>query len=71
MRHQVMFRRSIVGWFNVYLVSDPLRPFVNVPPTTFERFFPNVNHRASIGCIDVGQDVVTTLFDVTSEVAAV
>jgi hypothetical protein len=51
--YQIMFRRTIVGWFNVYFVDHPDRPRVNLAPEAFHAILPDVDPRVAVGCCEV------------------
>ncbi|MEH7460180.1 hypothetical protein V7183_24145 [Bacillus sp. JJ1127] len=45
---QVYYRKTIVGWYNVY-ISETERS-VNISPQQFKELFPHVNPNTQYGC---------------------
>jgi hypothetical protein len=61
-QYQIRFVRTIVGWFNVYLVDHPEQLRVTLSPDQFEALFPGVSNKAKYGCNQIDYDEVVKLF---------
>jgi len=59
--YQIMYRRTIVGWVNVYLIDHPDRPCVNLSPEAFHAILPGIDPRTAAGCREVDFDTLQEL----------
>lgn len=59
---QVKYVRTIVGWYNVYLVNYPKVNPVNLSPEQFREIFPSISPKARLGCDEIDRTYVKTLF---------
>lgn len=48
---QIMYKRTIVGWFNVYLIGT--NQVLNMPPEVFAELFPESSANVVVGCTDI------------------
>lgn len=46
---QIKYVKTVVGWYNVYL-NNEIEPF-NMPPERFFKLFPQVDRKATLGCL--------------------
>lgn len=59
---QIKVVKTIVGWFNVYLVHDPVRPPVTLSPEKLSGFIPSLSPRVKVACLEVNSEVAAELF---------
>jgi hypothetical protein len=59
---QVKFVKTVVGWYNLYLVDYPHVKPVNLSPAQFAEIFPDVSPKARLGCDEIDRDFAKTLF---------
>ncbi len=57
----VYYRRTIVGWWNVYPAGSDDQ-FVNLNPEEFFELLPQVSRRAFAGCAEIGITTARELF---------
>lgn len=62
MNVQVKFVRTIVGWYNVYLVDYPSVKPVNLSPDQFAEIFPATSSKARLGCDEMDKSFAESLF---------
>ena len=56
----VYYRRTVVGWFNVYISGT--EQFVNLNPEEFTTLLPQVSRRAFAGCAEISVTAARELF---------
>ena len=59
---QVKYVRTIVGYYNVYLVDQPGEPRATISPNRFRELFPQVSSKAKYGCDTIGYEAAIQLF---------
>ncbi|MEK5500770.1 hypothetical protein [Bacillus sp. FSL M8-0168] len=57
----VYFRKTVVGWWNVYPAGSDDQ-FVNLSPKEFFALLPQVFRRAFAGCAEISVTAVSELF---------
>jgi hypothetical protein len=65
MLNQVRIVRSIVGFFNLYLVDHAEQPRVTVSPEKFAELFPSFSPKLRFGCGEISQVQAIELFGET------
>lgn len=51
---QIKYVKTVVGWYNVYLNNEI--ESVNMPPCKFFEIFPQVDRKATLGCLVATDD---------------
>ncbi|MDF1510191.1 hypothetical protein PZE06_18820 [Robertmurraya sp. DFI.2.37] len=59
---QVKFVKTVVGYWNLYLVDYPHVKPVNLSPAQFREIFPEVSPKARLGCDELDRTFAKTLF---------
>lgn len=59
---QVRYVKTVVGWYNLYLVDYPHIKPVNMSPAKFAEILPEVSPRATIGCDELDRKFAESLF---------
>jgi hypothetical protein len=59
---QIRYTRTIVGFFNVYLVNRPELSFVTLNPDKFYEVFPTVSEKVLYGCGELPYSAAESLF---------
>jgi hypothetical protein len=62
MPRQIRIVRSIVGFFNLYLVDHAEQPCATVTPEKFAELFPTFSPKLRYGCGEISQAQVAQLF---------
>jgi hypothetical protein len=62
MPKQIRIVRSIVGFFNLYLVDHAEQPQVTVSPEKFAELFPSFSPKLRFGCGEISQALAAELF---------
>lgn len=57
---QVYYRKTIVGWYNIYIAET--ERFVNIAPQQFNELFPQVSSKVQCGCGEISYVVFEALF---------
>jgi len=67
---QIRYVKTIVGWWNLYLVNGDPKPPVPVPPSKMSELFGEVSPKAKFGCGEISAAQAEKLFgDSLEEVA--
>lgn len=59
---QIKVVKTIVGWFNVYLANDPVRPPVTLSPDKLSGLIPSLSPQVKVACMEVNSEVAAELF---------
>ena len=59
---QVKYVKTVVGWYNLYLVDYPNVKPVNLSPVQFAEIFPEVSPKAKLGCDEIDRTFAKSLF---------
>ncbi|NPC94025.1 hypothetical protein HOO54_17825 [Bacillus sp. WMMC1349] len=57
----VYYRKTVVGWFNVYRAGSDDQ-FVNLNPEEFQKLLPEVSRKAFYGCAEISEKTARKLF---------
>lgn len=59
---QVRYVKTVVGWYNLYLVDYPHVKPVNLSPAQFADIFPEVSPKTRLGCDEIDRTYAKSLF---------
>jgi hypothetical protein len=59
---QIRYVKTIVGWFNLYVVNGDPRPPFTVSPDKMSELFPEISKKAKFGCGQISADKAVQLF---------
>jgi hypothetical protein len=59
---QIRYVKTIVGYFNLYMVNGDPQPPVTVPPAKMSELFPEISKKAKFGCGEICAIQVAQLF---------
>ncbi|MEH7460285.1 hypothetical protein V7183_24710 [Bacillus sp. JJ1127] len=57
---QVNYRKTIVGWYNVYIAET--ESFVNISPQQFRELLPHISPNTQCGCDELSYAAFENLF---------
>lgn len=59
---QVRYVKTVLDWYNLYLVDYPHVKPVNLSPAQFAEIFPEVSLKARLGCDELDRTYAKSLF---------
>jgi hypothetical protein len=62
---QISYVKTIVGWFNLYIVNGDPRPPFTVSPVKMSELFPEISKKAKFGCGEITAIQAAHLFGET------
>jgi hypothetical protein len=59
---QIRYVKTIVGWFNLYVVNGDPNPPVTVSPAKIAELFPEISKKVKFGCGQINAIQAAQLF---------
>ncbi|MBY0144265.1 hypothetical protein [Neobacillus niacini] len=62
---QIRYVKTIVGWFNLYVVNGDPNPPVTISPAKMSELFPEISKKVRFGCGEINAFQASNLFGET------